>query len=71
MRAWKKWNNKRSEGRILIDVSLTRQFVKMTRRCIPDTAPHKGFKREYRNLNDRRWMMEKTWELIKQRNGVW
>lgn len=28
MRAWKKWSNKRSEGRILIDVSLTRQFVK-------------------------------------------
>lgn len=28
MRAWKKWSDKRSKGRIQIDVSLTRQFVK-------------------------------------------
>lgn len=71
MRAWKKWSNERSEERILIDVSLTRQFVKMHKKVYSRYRPHKGFKREYRNLNDRRRMMEKTWELIKQRNGVW
>ena len=71
MRAWKKWSNKRSEGRILIDVSLTRQFVKMHKKVYSRYRPHKGFKREYRNLNDRRRMMKKTWELIKQRNGGW
>lgn len=71
MRAWKKWSDKRSEGRIQIDVKLTRQLVKMHKKLYSQYRPHEGFKREYRNRNDRRRMMKKTWELIKQRNGVW
>lgn len=71
MRAWKKWSDKRSEGRILIDVSLTSQLFKMHKKLYSQYRPHEGFKREYRNRNDRRRMMKKTWELIKQRNGVW
>lgn len=67
MRAWKAW----SEGRIQIDVKLTRQLVKMHKKLYSQYRPHEGFKREYRNRNDRRRMMKKTWELIKQRNGVW
>lgn len=64
MRAWKKWSDKRSEGRILIDVKLTRQFVKMHKKLYSKYRPYKEFKREYRNRNDRRRMMKKTWELI-------
>lgn len=71
MRAWKKWSNKRSDGRILIDVSGTRQFVKMHKKLYSQYRPHKGFKREYRNLNDRRRMIKKAFELIVKRNGVW
>lgn len=71
MRAWKAWSDKRSEGRIQIDVKLTRQLVKMHKKLYSQYRPHEGFKREYRNRNDRRRMMKKTWELIKQRNGVW
>ena len=71
MRAWKKWSNKRSEGRILIDVSLTRQIVRIHKKVYSQYRPHKAFKREYRNLNDRGRMMKKTWELIVQRTWVW
>lgn len=71
MRAWKKWSNKRSDGRIQIDVSLTRQFVKMHKKLYSKYRTHKGFKREYRNLNDRGRMIKKACELIMQRNGVW
>lgn len=71
MRAWKKWSDERSVKRTQIDVSLTRQFVKMHKKAYSQYRPHKGYKREYRNLNDRRRMIKKTWELIKQRNGVW
>ena len=71
MRAWKKWSNKRSDGRILIDISGTRQFIKMHKKVYSQYRPHKAFKREYRNLNDRGRMIKKAWELIAQRNGVW
>ena len=43
----------------------------MHKKLYSQYRPHEGFKREYRNRNDRRRMMKKTWELIKQRNGVW
>ena len=71
MRAWKKWSDKRSEGRIQIDVSLTRQFVKMHKKVYSQYRPHKGFKWEYRNLNDRGRMIKKAFELTVKRNGVW
>lgn len=71
MRAWKKWSNMRSDGRIPIDASLTRQFVKMHKKVYSRYRPHKGLKREYRNRNDRGRMIKKAWELIAQRNGVW
>lgn len=68
---WKKWNDKRSDGRIKIYVSLTRQFVKMHKKLYSQYRPHKGFKREYRNLNDRGRMITKAFELIVKRNRVW
>ena len=71
MRAWKKWSNKRSDGTILIDVSLTRQFVQMHKKLYSQYRPHKGFKREYRNMNARGKMVKKAFELIVKRNGVW
>lgn len=71
MRGWKKWNAEWSIERIQFDLKTTRQLVKVHKKLYSKYRPHEGFKREYRNRNDRRRMMKKTWELIKQRNGVW
>ena len=71
MRGWKKWSDERSVERTKIDVKLTRQLLKMHKKVYSRYRPHNGFKREYRNMNTRRRMVKKAWELIKQRNGVW
>jgi hypothetical protein len=70
MRAWKKWNAEWSL-RAKSDVKGARQFVKMHKKVYSQYRPHKAFKREYRNLNDRGRMIKKAFELITQRNGVW
>ena len=64
MRAWKKWSEERSVERTKIDVKLTRQLFKMHKKLYSKYRPYKGFKREYRNRNARKRMMQKTWKLI-------
>ena len=71
MRVWKKWSDERSVERTKIDVKTTRQLAKMHKKLYSKFRPFKGYKREFRNRNDRRRMMKKAWELIKKRNGVW
>lgn len=63
MRAWKKWNAEWSL-RAKSDVKAVRQLVKKHKKLYSKFRPFTGYKREYRNGNSRKRMMQKTWKLI-------
>ncbi len=68
MRAWKALSAEWSM-RLKSEVREIRQLVKMHKKLYSKFRPHKGYKREYRNSNDRGRMRKKTWELVMKRTG--